>query len=93
LPHVAAHGHQLSLVVPAQVVLILHGNEPGPPAEIRGVLELCELPTAAEQMRKVNALCRFVEHVGDELLDRIGAGPSPGPGRRCTPPLGDTGRA
>ena len=71
--HVAAHRHQLSFVVPAQqVVLILHRHEPGPAAEVGGVLELRELPRVHRGGADVARLARLDDVVQrlHRLLDR-----------------------
>jgi hypothetical protein len=57
-PVSAAHGHQLWLVLAAQqVVLILHGHEPGPAACLGGALQssrrvkrLMARPTASSEV-------------------------------------------
>jgi hypothetical protein len=71
--HVAAHGHQLWLVMAAQqVVLVLHRDKPGPAAGVFGMLELRELPRIHRRGSDVAHLSR-PDHVVQRLnrfLDR-----------------------
>ena len=71
--HVGAHRHQLALVLAAeQVVLVLHGHEPGPAAQVGGVLQLGELPCVHRRCAEVADLAGLDDVVQrlHRLLDR-----------------------
>ena len=68
---VGAHGHQLRFVLAAQqVVLVLHGHEPGPAALVGGVLQLGELPGVHRRCAEVANLARLEDVM--QGLHRLG---------------------